>query len=340
MKKMAILALLLLVFLTAVPFYVNSTQDKQAQETDGTVASEEVSQTSISDGDETEVSQPQVEILVCMATSGSVVGLSLEEYVIGVVAGEMPALYEAEALKAQAAASMNLARLAVQKGTQTGLNGGHISSSASVAQAYLTKAQMQQKWGDDFEAYYNRITSAVQAVIDYEIVYADELCQTCFHAVSAGKTENSENVWLTALPYLTATDSSFDSTAADFSVSVQMYAEDFADGLAEYGFAPQQNARLWLGESVYSDSGTLLSLEVGDITVTGAQLRKAFGLRSAAITVVYEDGEFILTTRGYGHGVGMSQYGAQQLALQGKTWQEIIAHYYNGVEIRKCDEKK
>lgn len=338
MKKMIVLFLAVSCVLISVPFAVQHLQNT-AQ--DGSLQTESAQ---LTDGDPTDAiaTQPAQltdekaeEIAVCMASSGAVVSMPLEEYVIGVVAGEMPALYEEEALKAQAAASMNLARIALQNGTSDRLAGGHISSSPSVAQAYLTQSQMQEKWGSDYEVFYNRIADAVQAVAGFEIVYEDELCQTCFHAVSPGKTENSENVWLTATPYLTAVDSSFDTTAQNFTSAMQLHADAFADGLSAFGFAPETNARHWLGESTYSPSGTLLSLEVGNITVTGQQLREAFGLRSAAVEVSYEDGEFILQTSGYGHGVGMSQYGAQQLALQGCTWQEIIRHYYTGVEIRQ-----
>ncbi len=339
MKKTVFLAVVLLLCLSAVPLlaaYLSGT-DTQTSVTPSDLKEIVSAQTQapttnpVAQTDE----NTQEEILVCFASSGTVVGVPLEEYVIGVVAGEMPALYEPEALRAQAAASLNLARLALLDGTSERLGGGHISSSAASAQAYLTIEQMRDKWGADFDAYYARIADAVQAVFDYEIVYEDSLCQTCFHAVSAGRTENSENVWLNAVPYLSAVDSGFDTTADNYSVSVQMHADSFAQGLEAYGFAPTQTARLWLGESTYSDSGTLLALEVGNITVSGAQLRSAFGLRSAAVEVIYEDGEFILTCKGYGHGVGMSQYGAQQLALQGKTWQDIIRHYYTGVEIRE-----
>ncbi|MBE6812713.1 MAG: stage II sporulation protein D [Ruminococcaceae bacterium] len=341
MKKTVFLAVILLICLSAVPLLADYFSDMGAS--DNATASDVKEVTSVQTQESTDTLSAQTaaaeeneeEILVCFASSGAVVGVPLEEYVIGVVAGEMPALYEPEALRAQAAASLNLARLALLDGTSERLGGGHISSSPASAQAYLTEEQMRDKWGDDFDMYYARIAEAVQAVFDYEIVYDDNLCQTCFHAVSAGRTENSENVWQNAVPYLTAVDSRFDATADNYSVSVQLHADTFAEGLEPYGFVPQQTARLWLGESTYSDSGTLLSLEVGNITVSGAQLRSAFGLRSAAVDVIYEDGEFILTAKGYGHGVGMSQYGAQQLALQGKTWQEIIRYYYTGVEIRE-----
>ena len=338
MKKTVILAVFLLICLCAVPlsaeYLTNTNSHKNATSSDVKEITSPQETTALPTAQTAEEKKGE-EILVCFAASGAVEGVPLKEYVIGVVAGEMPALYETEALRAQAAASLNLARLALLDGPSERLGGGHISSSSTEAQAYLTEAQMRDKWGADFDVYYARIAEAVEAVFDYEIVYENTLCQTCFHALSAGKTENSENVWESAVPYLTAVDSNFDTTADNYSVSVQLHADTFAEGLQPYGFAPTQTARLWLGESTYSDSGTLLALQVGNITVSGADLRKAFGLRSAAVDVIYEDGEFILTAKGYGHGVGMSQYGAQQLALQGKTWQEIIKHYYTGVEIRK-----
>ncbi len=339
MKKTIFLVVVLLICLSAVPLladYLSPADDLQnVTASDVKEITDTQMQTPTDRATRADDTEKEEEILVCFATSGEVVGMPLQEYVIGVVAGEMPALYEPQALRAQAAASLNLARLALQNGTSDRLGGGHISSSASSAQAYLTIAQMQDKWGDDFEVYYARIAEAVQAVFDYEIVYEDQLCQTCFHALSAGRTENSENVWQDSVPYLTAVDSRFDVTADNYSVSVQLDADAFAQGLQAFGFEPQQTARLWLGDSTYSESGTLLALEVGNITVSGAQLRSAFGLRSAAVEVIYEDGEFILTAKGYGHGVGMSQYGAQQMALQGSTWQEIILHYYTGAQIRE-----
>ncbi|MBR6781041.1 MAG: stage II sporulation protein D [Clostridia bacterium] len=345
MKKMLILAAFLFAATACVPFaglYLRAQRQLPMQEA---VLSEDATEIALDENLTATAAEPtegindaqQEEILVCMADSGVVEEMELIEYTIGVVAAEMPALYEAEALKAQAAASMNLARRAIAEGTSERFNGGHISSSSSVSQAYLTHEQMRYKWGDDYEVYYNKIKNAVSAVAPYMIMYEDELCMTVFHAMSAGRTENSENVWVSALPYLTAADSSFDSSADSFTVSVRIEADAFAKGLEVYGFEPTQNARHWLGESVYSDSGTLLSLQVGEITVSGQQVRSAFGLRSAAVSVVYEDGEFVLTTKGYGHGVGMSQYGAQQLALQGKTWQEIIKHYYKGVSVVERD---
>ncbi len=349
MKKMIFTAVFLFVAVSCVPLgalylfetpqgavadvaVTENASDSVSETVSATVNAEETGQT------QTDVPTTAVEeILVCMADSGAVEEMELTEYVIGAVAAEMPALYEPEALKAQAAASMNLARRAVEQGTSERFGGGHISSSASVSQAYLTQEQMRSRWGDDYDEYYNKIKEAVQAVSPFVIVYGDALCLTAFHAISPGRTENSENVWTEAIAYLTAADSSFDSTAEAFSTSVRLQAEEFAQGLSAYGFIPTQNARHWLGESVYSDSGTLMSLQVGNVTVSGQQLRSAFSLRSAALTVAYADGEFVLTAKGYGHGVGMSQYGAQQLALQGKTWQEIIKHYYKGVSVVERD---
>lgn len=276
-------------------------------------------------------------VLVYLAQTGEVCPMSLRAYCIGAVAAEMPALYEKQALCAQAAASLNFVRAAMLKGPRDSLDGAHISSSSAVDQAYLTNEQLRARWGSQYDVYYARIAEAVDAVLPYKIVDGDELCVTAFHAVSPGRTEESENVWSGDVPYLSAVDSSFDSTSPDYLSQKTISASEFGDALATLGFASSADASQWLGAARYSDSGTLLSLAVGNISVTGAQLRSVFGLKSAAVTVEYTDGKFVLTVRGYGHGVGMSQYGAQQLALQGKTWQEIIYHYYKGVQIVSAD---
>lgn len=272
-------------------------------------------------------------VFVYLTNTGTVCGLSVRDYCIGAVAAEMPALYEEQALCAQAAACLNIVRRAVQAGPREQYDGAHITSSPSVDQAYMTPQQLHDRWGSSYETYYKRIAAAVDTVLPYRIVDGEELCVTAFHAISPGRTEESENVWVSDVSYLTAVDSSFDATAPDYYNETQLSAAQFAQGLAVYGFDGSTEPSQWIGPANYSDSGTLLELTVGNITVSGADLRSAFGLHSAAVEVSYADDVFVLATKGYGHGVGMSQYGAQQLALQGKTWQDIIYHYYKGVQI-------
>lgn len=272
-------------------------------------------------------------ILVYLVQTGTVESLSLRQYCIGAVAAEMPASYPMQALCAQAAACLNLARKAIEDGTAGRPDGAHLTSSPSTGQAYMTEEELRAYWGSTYDTCHERIVKAVDTVLPYAIVSEDALCLTAFHAVSSGRTETSENIWVSALPYLRAVDSSFDSSSPDYYNEMLLSATAFAAGLQPYGFEATQDADRWLGEAVYSDSGTLLSLEIGNIVTDGRTLCSVFGLRSAAVQVSCTDGSFLLVTRGCGHGVGMSQYGAQQLALQGKTWQEIIYHYYTGVQI-------
>lgn len=281
-----------------------------------------------------EADKPVEEVIdVYSSTEGTATSMKLRDYVIGVVAAEMPAVYEPEALEAQAAAAMNLARRAMLYDGVPAWDGAVITTDSAVHQAYHDVGTLRARWGTNFDAYYAKIAAAVEAVEPYKIVYDGALCMTAFHAISPGRTESAENIWSNPVDYLTPADSSFDSTAAGYESYVSVSAAEFAEGLAAYGFVSDGDPAGWLGESVRTDSGTLLALAVGGCTVSGEELRAAFRLRSAAVTVAYADGFFHMTVRGYGHGIGMSQYGAQQLALQGKTWQEIIQHYYTGAEI-------
>ena len=149
-------------------------------------------------------------------------------------------------------------------------------------------------------------------------------------------TEASENVWGTALPYLVAVDSSTDLNADNYLYTVQFTAEQMQQALAGLGLLPDPAAPAsWFGEAALTPSGYVASLPVCGQNVTGPALRKALGLRSACFTVQYQEGSFLLTTKGYGHGVGLSQWGAKALAEQGQSAEEILAHYFPGTELRR-----
>ena len=159
---------------------------------------------------------------------------------------------------------------------------------------------------------------------------------TSYFAISNGMTEASENVWGTALPYLVPVDSSTDRTADNYLYTVQMTPEQLQPLLAGLNLAPDLSApESWFGESSLTPSGYVAGITVCGQTVTGPALRKALGLRSACFTVGYQDGSFSFTTKGYGHGVGLSQWGARALAEQGQSAPQILAHYFPGTELRR-----
>lgn len=244
----------------------------------------------------------------------------LEEYVVGVVAAEMPAAFPEEALKAQAVAARTYQVREMQAaGTDAVLY--------DVGQAYCTEAEQQEKWGENYAFYAARIRKAVRETAGEILVYEGEPILAAFHAQSAGKTEDAENVWNRAVPYLKSVDSSKDKTAPSNQAVVSVSQEALIEKL---GSADLQILS-------HTAAGYVDEVQAGAQVFSGREVRERLGLRSSNFTIEKKDGAVLFTTYGYGHGVGMSQYGASFLAEEGKTYREILQHYYPGVTFQHLE---
>ena len=267
-------------------------------------------------------------------STGQTVTLPLREYLIGAVAAEMPVSWPDEALKAQAVAAHSYALYRRDRSTEE--NGAWFTADPARRQGCLTDAVLHSYWGTAYAANYARLSALVDAVQTQVLYYEDAPAGTSYFAMSNGRTEASENVWGTALPYLVPVDSSTDLSADNYEVTLTLSAPQVQQllssglGIAADSAAPER----WFGETTLTASGYAASLPVCGQTVSGTALRRALGLRSACFTVVCQSGTFSFTTRGYGHGVGMSQWGAKALAEQGADYRAILAHYYPGTELR------
>ena len=267
-------------------------------------------------------------------STGQTITLPLREYLIGAVAAEMPVSWPDEALKAQAVAAHSYALY--RRDHSTGENGAWFTADPARRQGCLTDAVLHSYWGTAYAASYARLSALVDAVQTQVLYYEDAPAGTSYFAISNGMTEASENVWGTALPYLVAVDSSTDLNADNYLYTVQFTAGQMQQALAGLGLLPDPAAPAsWFGEAALTPSGYVASLPVCGQSVTGPALRKALGLRSACFTVQYQEGSFLLTTKGYGHGVGLSQWGAKALAEQGQSAEEILAHYFPETELRR-----
>ena len=266
--------------------------------------------------------------------TGQVLELSRQEYVLGAVAAEMPVSWPDEALKAQIVAAHSYALYC--RDHASAANGSWLSADPARRQGYLTDAVLHSYWGTRYDANYIRLSALVDSVLTQVLCYEGAPAGTSYFAISNGMTEASENVWGTALPYLVAVDSSTDLNADNYLYTVQFTAEQMQQALTGLGLLPDPAAPAsWFGEAALTSSGYVASLPVCGQSVTGPALRKALGLRSACFTVQYQEGSFLLTTKGYGHGVGLSQWGAKALAEQGQSAEEILAHYFPGTELRR-----
>ncbi len=256
---------------------------------------------------------------------------SMEEYIKGVVAAEMPALFPEEALKAQAVAARTY--------TVHSLNGSTTINPDQIGQAYHTIDELKQNWGDNFPEYYKKISDAVDSTYGEIMVYHDEPILAVFHAESAGKTETAENVWEQEIPYLKSVDSSLDENAPDFEKESILSNQDVKNAfVSKFGDIGLDTNNLCHQIQILSrsPSGYIQQIKVGTTTLTGKQVRETLGLRSANFTITQKDqNSLCFTTKGYGHGAGMSQYGASFMAEKGKSYREILQHYYTGIQFEK-----
>ena len=271
--------------------------------------------------------------------SGEVMEVPVRDYVIGAVCAEMPASFGEEALKAQAVAAHTYAerqRLRERESPTPELKGADFSNDTSKYQGYFTEEQAKQYFGDSFEESWSKISSAADQVLPFLITYEDEPIISAFHSMSSGMTESAENAWGAAVDYLVPVDSSYDKSAPKYMEELRCSREVLKNKLetAFPGIVLPEDMSSWIAVKEVSDSGTVLSASAGDRTVTGSELRSALALRSACFDVRYEGDEAVFTTKGYGHGVGMSQYGANAMAAEGKSWKEILEHYYPGCTIK------
>lgn len=275
-------------------------------------------------------------------SSGIVMDVPVRDYVIGAVCAEMPAAFHEEALKAQAVAAHTYAerqRSLARTAPDPTLLGADLSNDTSKYQGYFTESQMRHFFGENYDLYYEKISDAVDEVLPYILTYEGEPIISAFHSMSSGVTESAENAWGTAVDYLVPVDSECDMAAPKYTEEVTLEADFLRQRLEKVfeGVQLGENIEDWVVPMDISSSGTVLTASVGNLKVTGNDIRVALGLRSADFEIEEEDGKLVFTTRGYGHGVGMSQYGANTMANEGKTWREILEHYYVDVSIKKSE---
>jgi len=251
---------------------------------------------------------------------------NMEDYLTWVVLAEMPVEFEPEALKAQAVAARTYARKAWVTGGKHG--DGSVCTQPGCCQGYITEEQYLSRGGT--EQGIRKAAEAVRATAGICLQYEGELIEATYFSCSGGKTEDAAAVWGAEYPYLQSVDSPGEEEAAWFSDTVVLSGETFARTL---GLAPDGTPETWFGETTFTEGGGVAAMEIGGTLFTGTQLRSLLGLRSTAFTVEHSPDSVTITTRGYGHRVGMSQYGAEAMAVNGSSYAEILAHYYPGAEL-------
>lgn len=242
--------------------------------------------------------------------------LDLENYVIGVVSGEMPALFQDEALMAQAVAARSYV-LSKEK------DGNYVVSASTSDQVFLTSYEMKEKWQNDYDEYYNKILNAVKKTTGEVLTKDNKILKAFYFSMSNGYTENSKDVFGEDLTQ--SVESPFEISLSNFEIVKEFSKSELLEklGVDNLNIENQQ----------ISETKHTSSIIIGGKEFSGIEVRKLLNLRSTDFEIKQVGENFNIITRGYGHGVGMSQYGANELAKSGKSYKEILAYYYKNTKL-------
>lgn len=262
-------------------------------------------------------------------SDGSICETDAFDYIVGVVASEMSPLNNSEALKAQAVAAYTFAcrRKAAASGRDYDL-----TDDPAADQCYTSAKALREKWGDKADEYLAKITEAVKSAEGQLLIYDGAAALTVYHAISPGTTVACKDVWGTDLPYLREVESIGDKLSDGYLSTVELSSEELAEKLSAFA-AASGDASGWFTDISCAASGKVKTLKFCTTEVSGSDIAKALGLRSSCFEIGFSDGGFKFTVKGYGHGVGMSQTGAQYMAQQGSGYKEILSHYYPGCTL-------
>ena len=253
-------------------------------------------------------------------TNGQVITLELEDYVIGVVGAEMPASFNLEALKSQSIIARTYALKALQRNITLTDN--------SSTQNYKSNDELRNMWGSSYNTYYDKIVTAVRSTEGLYLTYQGNIIDAVYHSTSNGYTEDSKNVWGNSFPYLVSVESPYDSSNPSFIKEQFISYSDLSNKL-------QMEINIKTNFNVLSrtSSNRIENIEINGNIYTGVKVRNLLGLRSADFEIIKSDTGITFKTKGYGHGVGLSQYGANGMANNGYTYDQILKHYYTNVSI-------
>lgn len=278
-------------------------------------------------------SEPSVLVAVYRADKREIEEFPLETYVVGVVASEMPVAFELEALKAQALAARTFIVKQMMTDKKVGLPEGAVVTDTELHQVFKNNDELKNIWGKDYRWKIEKITEAVKATAGQILTFEGEPITAQFFSTSNGFTENSEAYWENAFPYLTSVASPWDKASPKFYDKKIFSIAQFEKML---GVKVNEDGELG-NVSERTPGNRIGKVTLGGKVFTGREVREKLQLQSADFQLARKGDHIVVETKGYGHGVGMSQYGANGMAIEGKQYEEIVKHFYKGVEISKAD---
>lgn len=275
--------------------------------------------------EEIKTKEPEkITIRVLQTNKNKVIKLDLEDYVKGVIAGEMPISFEIEALKAQAVAARTYAVRRINK------NKNYDVVDTVMNQVYIDDAALKNKWKNNYDMYMNKINKVIKETrgeyVDYNGTYAD----TLFFSTSVGNTENSEEIFGNKISYLQSVSSEWDKEVSPVYEEKNVFTrETFCNKLGL-----KDCSKIYVNIINQTSTGRIKIIEINEKKFTGSEVAYYLGIRSNYFSIYIENNNVVVSTRGFGHGVGMSQYGAEGMAINGYLYKEILEHYYQGTTIK------
>jgi stage II sporulation protein D len=277
-----------------------------------------------------------MEISVFNVKENKLQKMDLEEYVLGVLAAEMPSKFDMEALKAQALAARTYT---LMKTKSFGGKGCDKHPEADICTDFAHCQAFVDPKSIDFN--YDKYKEAILATKGEVIVYDNALIQAVFHSTSGGKTENSEDIWTSKVPYLRSVSSEYEDDSPKFITDRDIKVSDFIAAMKKIDSKVQLSSKSIQNQVKVldrSEGGRITRISVGGKVLSGSAVRSALGLNSSNFNISYQGETMKFTVTGNGHGVGLSQYGADGMAQKGSKYDEIVKHYYQGVEIVNIED--
>ncbi|AIF53798.1 stage II sporulation protein D [Pelosinus sp. UFO1] len=279
-------------------------------------------------------------IRVYLHEQNKIVEMNLEEYIKGVVAAEMPAEFELEALKAQAVAARTYAVKSMVAFGGSGIAeqpGADVSTDFRQSQAWQNETKLKERWGTNYDRYWSKISRAVEETRGQVATYNGELIQAVFHSTSGERTASAKEVWGFDYPYLISVPCNWDQKSPRYHDKKEFTLAQVEQilGPETQVVATMQNGGSGPAQIVSTtESGRVGQVRIGSKILSGAEIREKMDLRSSNFNVAIEDGKMVFNTIGYGHGVGLCQYGANGMAKDGHDFRQIITQYYTGVALK------
>ncbi|MFZ7133036.1 MAG: stage II sporulation protein D [Eubacteriales bacterium] len=336
MRKFSSLIILLFIIMMVIPFIIIRSCEAIKNDQNPSIIDEEQNE------------EKEITVTVLNTSTNKAMTLTIDEYIKGVVAAEMPVNFHLEALKAQAIAARTytLNKLEEFGGKPNSVHPQYdLCTDYRHCQAWISKEDRLSAWSKSAELssmnnieLWGKIEEAVNSTKGMALVYNGELISPLYHSTSGGSTENSEDYFPSSMPYLRSVSSEYEEDSPYLSTTFEITVKDFTTTLKEkYPDIALNESRMLNNLEILShtDGGKVGKIRIGNKVLTGREMRELLGLRSSEFTVEQSGSKLTFTVVGFGHGVGMSQYGADGMAKAGYTYEEILKHYYTGTEINK-----